>query len=176
MVTYLRQKQSGRSMIEMLGVLAIVGVLSAGGIAGYSMAMQSYKTSALIEKVNLVAQQARVLYEGGQYTDADIDDKLTEAGMITDLTNPFGGDLTVKATGATEADPVDEFTVTTPANVPAEACVKLLRTDWGTTGVFTSIKVGSNEYTSADKTSPVDADAAISACDSGNKAIEWVFK
>ena len=27
--------QSGRSMIEMLGVLAIIGVLSVGGIAGY---------------------------------------------------------------------------------------------------------------------------------------------
>ena len=27
--------QSGRSMVEMLGVLAIIGVLSIGGIAGY---------------------------------------------------------------------------------------------------------------------------------------------
>lgn len=33
----------GRSMIEMLGVLAIIGVLSVGGIAGYSKAMQMYK-------------------------------------------------------------------------------------------------------------------------------------
>ena len=30
----------GRSMIEMLGVLSIVGVLSVGGIAGYSKAME----------------------------------------------------------------------------------------------------------------------------------------
>ena len=33
----------GRSMIEMLGVLAIIGVLSVGGIAGYSKAMLMYK-------------------------------------------------------------------------------------------------------------------------------------
>ena len=33
----------GRSMIEMLGVLAIIGVLSVGGIAGYSKAMEKYK-------------------------------------------------------------------------------------------------------------------------------------
>ena len=33
----------GRSMIEMLGVLAIIGVLSVGGIAGYSKAMEEYK-------------------------------------------------------------------------------------------------------------------------------------
>ena len=34
-----KKNQSGRSMVEMLGVLAIIGVLSVGGIAGYRMAM-----------------------------------------------------------------------------------------------------------------------------------------
>ena len=36
------KNESGRSMVEMLGVLAIIGVLSVGGIAGYKMAMQQY--------------------------------------------------------------------------------------------------------------------------------------
>ena len=31
---------TGRSMVEMLGVLAIIGVLSVGAIAGYSKAME----------------------------------------------------------------------------------------------------------------------------------------
>ena len=35
--------QSGRSMIEMLGVLAIIAVLSVGGITGYSKAMEKFK-------------------------------------------------------------------------------------------------------------------------------------
>jgi len=35
----INKNQSGRSMVEMLGVLAIIGVLSVGGIAGYKMAM-----------------------------------------------------------------------------------------------------------------------------------------
>ncbi len=43
---------SGRSMIEMLGVLAIIGVLSVGGIAGYSKAMQKYKMNQTIELAN----------------------------------------------------------------------------------------------------------------------------
>ncbi len=34
--------ESGRSMVEMLGVLAIIGVLSVGGVAGYKTAMQSH--------------------------------------------------------------------------------------------------------------------------------------
>lgn len=37
--------QSGRSMVEMLGVLAIIGVLSIGGIAGYSRAMINLRSA-----------------------------------------------------------------------------------------------------------------------------------
>ncbi len=39
--------ENGRSMIEMLGVLAIIGVLSVGGIAGYSKAMEKFKINKL---------------------------------------------------------------------------------------------------------------------------------
>lgn len=47
------ENQTGRSMIEMLGVLAIVGILSVGGIAGYSKAMRKYKYMKLAEELNL---------------------------------------------------------------------------------------------------------------------------
>ena len=42
--------QLGRSMIEMLGVLAIIGVLSVGGIAGYSKAMEKFKVNKAIDE------------------------------------------------------------------------------------------------------------------------------
>ena len=42
----------GRSMIEMLGVLAIIGVLTAGGIAGFTKAMRMYRSN--IQKELLV--------------------------------------------------------------------------------------------------------------------------
>ena len=45
--------QYGRSMIEMLGVLAIIGVLSVGGIAGYSKAMHRYRINKFIDQVTL---------------------------------------------------------------------------------------------------------------------------
>ena len=44
----------GRSMIEMLGVLAIVGVLSVGGIAGYSQAMEKWKINKIIEEYSML--------------------------------------------------------------------------------------------------------------------------
>lgn len=40
----------GRSMIEMLGVLAIIGVLSVGGIAGYSKAMEQFRINKAISE------------------------------------------------------------------------------------------------------------------------------
>ena len=46
--------QSGRSMVEMLGVLAIIGVLSVGAIAGYSKAMMKYKLNQHAQAVNIL--------------------------------------------------------------------------------------------------------------------------
>ena len=54
--------QCGRSMIEMLGVLAIIGVLSVGGIAGYSKAMQKYRINKTIEQITLIAGNVRAFW------------------------------------------------------------------------------------------------------------------
>ncbi|MDY4885900.1 MAG: hypothetical protein SO141_06615 [Alphaproteobacteria bacterium] len=45
---------TGRSMVEMLGVLAIIGVLSVGAIAGYSKAMMKYKLNKQTEQLSTV--------------------------------------------------------------------------------------------------------------------------
>ncbi len=44
----------GRSMVEMLGVLAIIGVLSVGAIAGYSKAMMKYKLNKQSEQLTQI--------------------------------------------------------------------------------------------------------------------------
>ena len=44
--------ESGRSMVEMLGVLAIAGILSIVGIAGFRYAMNKHYTNELINEVN----------------------------------------------------------------------------------------------------------------------------
>ena len=45
---------AGRSMIEMLGVLAIIGVLSVGGISGYSKAMEKYKINKILDEYSFM--------------------------------------------------------------------------------------------------------------------------
>ena len=53
------KSQSGRSMVEMLGVLAIIGVLSVGGIAGYSLSMRRHRANGVVD---LMSKYALVVY------------------------------------------------------------------------------------------------------------------
>ena len=61
------KNENGRSMVEMLGVLAIIGVLSVGGIAGYSKAMYRFKMNKTIDIFN------RVLNDFAEFTSHRLD-------------------------------------------------------------------------------------------------------
>ena len=50
-----KRSQKGRSMVEMLGVLAIVGVLSVGGVYGYGVAMKKHKANELLHQASMLA-------------------------------------------------------------------------------------------------------------------------
>ena len=53
----------GRSMIEMLGVLAIIAVLTVGGIAGYSKAMQKFKQNKWLAQIEELMFSTKELYK-----------------------------------------------------------------------------------------------------------------
>lgn len=59
--------QSGRSMVEMLGVLAIIGVLSVGGVAGYRYAMRQFKIIEARDLLNYLVVAVKT--ENAQETD-----------------------------------------------------------------------------------------------------------
>ncbi len=91
---------SGRSMIEMLGVLAIIGVLSVGGIAGYSKAMMQFKINKLKQAFTEIITNTRTLYAqqkdfNGLYTDVAISTGIIPDYLSTDQygfpQSPFGG-------------------------------------------------------------------------------------
>ena len=78
--------ESGRSMVEMLGTLAIMGVLSIGGIAGYSYGMDKYRANEALKDVNLrvidlltQASQGRPALSFAEWENED---------SIYDFTNP----------------------------------------------------------------------------------------
>ena len=57
-----KNNQYGRSMVEMLGVLAIIGVLSVGGISGYSRAMAKYKLTKTQDQISMLLINIRTAY------------------------------------------------------------------------------------------------------------------
>ena len=67
----------GRSMVEMLGVLAIIGVLSVGAIAGYSKAMMKYKLNQHAVAVNMLINNVLSIKDKLQHTE-----ELTHYGTL----------------------------------------------------------------------------------------------
>ncbi len=59
----MKTNESGRSMVEMLGVLAIIGVLSIGGIAGYTTAMNRYRAN---EVIDMATKYATIVFTGAE--------------------------------------------------------------------------------------------------------------
>ncbi len=60
------KEQTGRSMVEMLGVLAIIGVLSVGGITGYSKAMAKFKLNRALDQLSILIINIRSAFTGSQ--------------------------------------------------------------------------------------------------------------
>ncbi len=65
------KNQNGRSMIEMLGVLAIIAVLSVGGIVGYSKAMSSFKHNKWRQQVEDLIFNIKTLIKMNGIMDAE---------------------------------------------------------------------------------------------------------
>ena len=87
--------ESGRSMVEMLGVLAIIGVLSIGGIAGYTMAMNRYRANEVIDAASKMAVIA-MTKQSAPWTVNQADIGLGTDGIA-------GTDCTLKVTSRAEA-------------------------------------------------------------------------
>lgn len=89
------KNQSGRSMVEMLGVLAIIGVLSIGGIMGYSYGMNRYRANEtvndiMLRGVDIMTQTARGL-EPNLESEWGIKGSIYNMEAIHDETNDIWG-------------------------------------------------------------------------------------
>ena len=78
---------SGRSMVEMLGVLAIIGVLSVGAIAGYSKAMMKYRLNKHAEDFNMLLNNALQIKDRLEYNYDNNENGYTE---YVDIFNKLG--------------------------------------------------------------------------------------
>ena len=94
------KSQSGRSMVEMLGVLAIIGVLSIGGIAGYTMAMNRSRANEVLNIASQVAILSQTMNEGNGGT-ADLATLGITATNVAGLNNTDGAVSATTTNGTT---------------------------------------------------------------------------
>ncbi len=138
--------ESGRSMVEMLGVLAIIGVLSVGGIAGYSKAMNKYKINKTTDQVSMLVANLRTLFSSqGNYaglTNGSAirfgvvpNDMYTTASTYANnvsIKNAFNGEVVIKAAKARAGDAAkNEAFIIEYGGLSQEACVTVATGDWG---------------------------------------------
>ncbi len=165
----MKNNENGRSMIEMLGVLAIIGVLSVGGIAGYSKAMSKYRVNKTIDQVSHIAANTRILYGSQRSYDGLTDDVIYKAklfpqeamaknddGTTYKFTNPFAGGISMApAARFTSGD--NKAFVLKYTGIPQDACIDLATIDWGTGsgGGLVALGVGKKNGTANDITDKI---------------------
>ena len=156
----MRNFQHGRSMIEMVGVLAIVGVLSVGGLAGYTKAMMQYRADRTMEQVTEMASRISMIGEQAssyQGLSNNVAIKMTAVpgDMITagstDLENKFGGDVTIEPSNLLSSTTSDDskdlaFTITYKGLSSAE-CLRMATQEWksGNNGALIGVGFASSE-------------------------------
>ena len=80
--------QNGRSMIEMLGVLSIIGILTVGGFSLVSKAVTENKINNVIDEISALAQHTRVVFREFVYKCRE-DDSNKKCSTGTDMTKPL---------------------------------------------------------------------------------------
>ena len=141
-----KKLESGRSMIEMLGVLAIIGVLSVGGIAGYSKAMNKFKTNKVADQVSMLVANIKTMYAQQNTYDGLSNETAISLGVVpdelvvktkdtsnnekTELLNSFNGPVFIFASDSTSGGDKKAFTIEFN-NLSKEACITLATNDWG---------------------------------------------
>ena len=167
-----KSEQSGRSMVEMLGVLAIIGVLSVGGIAGYSKAMAKYKTTQVLDQISMLTANIRTAFASaasyeGLTTEKAISwglapsDMITEADKASTLTNPFMGGVEIKAVSINNVANMG-FAIFYK-KLPRDTCVAMATAGWGDTG-FSGLATGDQFGDAATAAAPIDFATAADLC------------
>ena len=163
-MTMIKTNETGRSMIEMLGVLAIIGVLSVGGIAGYSKAMNKFKTNKVADNVSMIVANVKTLYAQQNTYKGLNNGTAVSMGVIPDelgtnytdsnasLTNAFNGPVFIKQSDSTTGGDGKAFIIEFN-NLSREACITLATNDWGSgysSGLIGIEAIGSSASASSD--------------------------
>ena len=94
--------ESGRSMVEMLGVIAIIGVISVGAITSMSYVDSYFRTSATLMDIEQIARDINDMYSwAADYKGLDeaqlCKEKIVQNCDGSKILNRWGGNMTVQS-------------------------------------------------------------------------------
>ena len=114
------KNEIGRSMVEMLGVLAVIGVLSVGGIMGYRFAMNKYIANETINELSIRTND--IAYQM---------DKLIEKNYVGSIEMTLGNRTRMGYPIRARMHPqyIDYFEIFL-SEVPSAICKLLLQSHW----------------------------------------------
>ena len=165
--------QYGRSMIEMLGVLAIIGVLSVGGITGYTKAMEKYKSNQSVEQLTTILTNIKSLglrkrSFSGITTSAAIKLKAAPEEMIRttsdgkkELRNVYEGEVIVGSDDTKARNFYVQY-----KSLPKPACISMATQDWGSNkvAVFVSNNNAEPSISTIKTTASCSTESGSSVC------------
>ncbi len=170
----IKKLEQGRSMIEMLGVLAIIGVLSVGGINGFSKAMDAHKINTIVEQIGTIIANAKSigLRQGGKYTGLDTsaakkmkiipDEMIDSSGKVTHV---YGGEVRVgSAKELYGSTPTDKGVVVELKSLSRNACIQILSKGLGGPKTIL-VASGSNSPNSSSKISGYTQYSSAAKCE-----------
>ena len=137
-----KKQESGRSMIEMVGVLAVMGLITAGAFVLISSAMRSQKLSRADDDVSAIAAGIRLLYNSQENFANLTSSALSAIGFDATNANPYGG-----AYYTNVASPTTKFYVGIQGLTVNEAKALTARKWPGGGDTVQCCKVASNNWT-----------------------------
>ena len=93
---------AGRSMLEMLGVLAIIGVLSVGAIMGFRQAMNRHKANVILNDVSLAFEELATHETTGAVNRYQVTAFTPESGHTLYAKRDANGNDSVEVTGVVQ--------------------------------------------------------------------------
>jgi type II secretory pathway pseudopilin PulG len=182
---YRNSNENGASMVEILCVLAFVGIVTLGALAAYSKIMSKFKTTQAINQAQHVMKSLSTYFAAYRQYPVISAEKIYRLGFLGDesydATNhstmhPFGGLITFSTA---DDGKMYSFQYDT---LPVSACVAMATMDINVTNLY-SITVGTAaahlypdtgvDY-DASRHLPYDVGAAITDCATEGK-IKWTF-
>ncbi len=183
----LKNCQKGSSMIEMIGVMGIISMITVGIFATISKIYDRYHQTAVVTQIRDLQKNIQMRYAtASDYRDLTknnivktlIDERVIPYDMVNgdQIYNAYGGEVSLSGTQY-------DYTITFK-NIKKPGCIDLLSIDWSVnnTSDLIKLKVDGKTYTwtglNGSLELPVDLQDAAALCKTAQNqnTIEWTFQ